>query len=397
MGAIKMFTPWDLRPTVEITAFTLTSLSTLVVAIRFYCRIWVVGRLKFYDYLTMAAVLSTWALCACNHYQLYFGAGAQFKPKHRPNMSKEQPRVNLDYALVGSAISWYAYHIGYLFTLAMVKLSILVFYLSFATRRTFRILVHICIVITVAASIAMILIVALQCPKKPLFALTAGILIDRGRVHCFDLRIVFYWQSAFNMTSDLVILVLPMPLLFRLHGMHRAKRLSLILVFSVGLLIPIASGIRFWGLYLWATSGMLARYYGGYIIFWSQVELNTAIICASAPSLQPLIKRAFHKLTGSRGAYYYYGGGQSLASPIPCPEAAELSHARRDFVSDLQRPAAVYEPKVHTIPSLQTRVVLTDLTEEEKLIRARVRAFSSPSSSIYSKPMSPARPVFATS
>lgn len=150
--------------------------------------------------------------------------------------------------MVGSAVSWYAYHIGYLFTLAMVKLSILVFYLSFATRRTFRILVHVCILITVTASIAMILLVALQCPKKPSAALTPEIIINRGKYHCMDLRVIFYWQSGFNMASDLVILVLPMPLLFRLHGMHRAKRLSLMLVFSIGLLVPIASGIRFWGL-----------------------------------------------------------------------------------------------------------------------------------------------------
>jgi hypothetical protein len=34
IGATKMFTPEDLRLTVEITAFTLTALSTLVVAIR---------------------------------------------------------------------------------------------------------------------------------------------------------------------------------------------------------------------------------------------------------------------------------------------------------------------------------------------------------------------------
>lgn len=35
MGATKMFTPYDLRPTVEITAFSLTAISTLVVAIRY--------------------------------------------------------------------------------------------------------------------------------------------------------------------------------------------------------------------------------------------------------------------------------------------------------------------------------------------------------------------------
>ncbi|OAL02125.1 hypothetical protein IQ06DRAFT_346719 [Phaeosphaeriaceae sp. SRC1lsM3a] len=396
MGAIKMFTPWDLRPTIEITAFTLTSLSTLVVAIRFYCRIWIVGRLKFYDYLTVAAVLSTWALCACNHYQLQFGSGAQGGSKASANLSKEQLQEHMRHELVGSAVSWYLYHIGYLFTLAMVKLSILVFYLSFATRRVFRILVNICIGITVASSIAMILVVALQCPKKPQFALTPGILVNRRRVHCFDLRVVFYWQSGYNIASDLVILLLPMPLLFGIQGMHRAKRLSLILVFSVGLLIPIASGIRFWGLYLWATSGLLARYYGGYIIFWSQVELNTAIICSSAPSLQPLLKRAFHRLSSSRDAYYYYGGGQNLPSPIPWPETTRLGHQRCDSISGLQHPPSVYDPKVRAETTVQSKPVVNDLTEEEKMIRARVRAFSSPSSSIYSMPISPAHPAFST-
>jgi hypothetical protein len=31
---VQMFTPYDLRPTIEITAFTLTGVSTLVVATR---------------------------------------------------------------------------------------------------------------------------------------------------------------------------------------------------------------------------------------------------------------------------------------------------------------------------------------------------------------------------
>jgi len=171
------------------------------------------------------------------------------------------------WVLFGSAASWYAYHIGYLFTLASVKLSILVFYLSFATQRTFRVLVHISIVIVASVSVAMILVVALQCPKDPMYALKPAILTNRGAGHCFDLRIVFYWQAAFNMVSDLVILILPLPLLFRLR-MHTAKRLSLLAVFWAGLLVPIASGIRFWGLNLWANSGKMARYSGGYVIFW---------------------------------------------------------------------------------------------------------------------------------
>jgi hypothetical protein len=69
------------------------------------------------------------------------------------------------------------------------------------------------------------------------------------------------------MGSDIVILLLPMPVLYSLR-MGRAKRLSVVAVFAVSLLIPIASGVRLWGLSLWANSGLHARYYGGYIIFW---------------------------------------------------------------------------------------------------------------------------------
>jgi len=183
--------------------------------------------------------------------------------------TRKERKDYMNWLLYASAASWYAYHIGYLITLASVKLSILVFYLSFATQRTFRTVVYITITIVSGYTIAMILVNALQCPKNPLYALSPGIFINRGAGHCFDLRTVFYWQAGFNMVSDLVILIMPLPLLFRLR-MHKLKRLSLMVVFAAGLLVPIASGIRIWGLYIWATSMSrgLMRYTGGYVIFW---------------------------------------------------------------------------------------------------------------------------------
>jgi len=140
-------------------------------------------------------------------------------------------------------------------------------YLGFATQRTFRRLVHISIVIVTAVTIILIFIIAFQCPKKPPVAFGAAILRDRGSIYCLDLRIILYWQAGWSIASDVVILLLPMPLLFSLR-MRTAKRLSVIAVFAVSLLIPIASAVRLCGLNLWANSGLHARYYGGYIIFW---------------------------------------------------------------------------------------------------------------------------------
>ncbi|KAF1848944.1 uncharacterized protein K460DRAFT_415403 [Cucurbitaria berberidis CBS 394.84] len=391
MGAVKMFTPYDLRPTIEITAFVLTGVSTMVVAVRCYCRVWIVGRLKLYDYIMLVALLCTWGLCACNHYQLMFGSGAQSGPKGMPK--------NL---LFGSAVSWYVYHIGYSAVMGMIKLSILVFYLSFATHRMFRILVHISITFVAAVSTLMIFILAFQCPKKPSYAFSPAILKDRGAGHCFDLRIVFYWQAGFSIGSDLVILVLPMPLLVSLR-MNTMKRISLMAVFSIGLLVPIASGVRLWGLILWANSGKLARYYGGYLIFWSQVEINTAIICASAPSLQPLVTRVFDKLArfqSPRGAYYYYGDGSNSISE---PSVAEMIRSLpRDSISLLEPPDRVYYPsKTQVQEEFQTQVVIVKRSLEEEDIRSRVRAFSNqspvhshstPPSSAFSTPSSSTGP-----
>jgi vacuolar-type H+-ATPase subunit I/STV1 len=140
-------------------------------------------------------------------------------------------------------------------------------YLGFATRRTFRRLVYISIIVIAAVSIFSIFIVAFQCPKEPSFAVSPALLQNRGAGHCFDLSIVFYWQASWSIGSDVVILLLPMPILFSLR-MRTIKRLSVIAVFAVSLLIPIASIVRLCALILWANSGLHARYYGGYIIFW---------------------------------------------------------------------------------------------------------------------------------
>jgi hypothetical protein len=140
-------------------------------------------------------------------------------------------------------------------------------YLGFATQRTFRRLVHISIVIVAAVSILSVFIFVFQCPKEPTVAFSASMFQDMSAGHCFDLRILFYWQSGWSIGSDIFILLLPMPILFSLR-MRTAKRLFVIAVFAVSLLIPIASAVRLYGLYLWANSGMDARYYGGYFIVW---------------------------------------------------------------------------------------------------------------------------------
>ncbi|KAF2110828.1 hypothetical protein BDV96DRAFT_650444 [Lophiotrema nucula] len=381
-----MFAPKDLGPTVRISAFTLTGLSTLVVAVRFYCRICVVGKLKLYDYTMSLAVLCTWGLCVVNHYQLLYGSGQH----PRPLYLKADPPWHTRELLLGSARSWYAYQIMYIADLAIIKFSILFFYLSIATERAFRWLVFACMAAVGVFTVAMIFVNAFECPRKLNAALSPAVFGDRSRYRCIDLSTLYFSQAGFNIASDLFIWIMPIPVLAKLR-MDKLKRWALLGLFAVGIIAPVASGLRLWSVYLWSKANARSRYNGGYILFWTQVELNTAIVCASAPSLQPLIKHLFGGLTRAhqRNSWYYYGGGT-------LPNASEIEAGRGSVHADLQTPRASY-PAARKVSSSEfdnDKVLVRDFNDAEEEIRVRVLHFSSNRSSAYSSqpPKSPQRP-----
>lgn len=64
----------------------------------------------------------------------------------------------------------------------------------------------------------------------------------------------------------------------------------LLLIFSVGGIAVIASIVRINALYIYQHSNGDQPYTGAWILIWSQVELNAAVISSSAPALKPLAK-----------------------------------------------------------------------------------------------------------
>ncbi|ORY08330.1 hypothetical protein BCR34DRAFT_603581 [Clohesyomyces aquaticus] len=386
-----MFAPHDLGPTAEYTAYALTGLSTIVVGVRFYCRIWVVGKLKPYDYIMLSALVCTWGMCIINHYQLLFGSG-----KTLPHGNTPPPSIHRIIEMAfGAARSWYAFQLMYLVDLALIKFSILAFYLSIATSRTFRLLVHLTAAAVLVFTIVMIFVNAFECPKHPSYALGPEI-FQREKYGCLEMTNIYYIQAGFNIFSDAAILFLPMPLLIKIKSMPRLKRYALIAVFSVGALAPIASVIRVWGVYMWATSTD-PRYYGAYVMFWTQVELNTAIISASVPSLQPLFKKLFGEFSRytRRNAYYYYGHGTVRLSNV-----TEVNTGRgRGNVSEipltgLESPRSSYRhpSRIQSNEFGNEAILIQDLGEEEE-IQNRVRYFASQRSSVHSHiPKSPQYP-----
>ena len=172
-----------------------------------------------------------------------------------------------------------------------------------------------------------------------------------------------------------------------------------LIVFGVAILVPVASGLRIWGLYVWSTSGGLSRYYGGYVLFWSQVELNTAIVCASAPSLQPLFRRIFGELSRfqrTHNAQNYYGGHRTITEIYRGQRPAAHCAAP---LSGITTPESTYLPtkRYETNDTMNDLVQVREIDEEED-IQSCVRDSSQRSSAQSQEPKSPAKPrdIFAT-
>lgn len=275
----------------------------------------------------------TWGIATVNYYQVKFGTGVHsedqvyttsfspflspfyiffFLPSERMGategltIGQPQDKSLGLLGLEGTLKSWYTYQIVYLITLCVVKFSILTFYRGISSQRSFRITIYTLMGIIGAFTTAMVFVNAFECPN-PSDAWSTEILFQ-GKGSCRDLHPIYYSQAGFNILSDIVILLLPMPVLYNLQ-MRRNKRIALIAIFSIGSIAVIASAVRVYALTIWSAPHADVPYAGANILIWSQIEINTAIISASIPSLKPLFKQVFELTTaGSRTRQSLYYG-----------------------------------------------------------------------------------------
>ncbi|KAL1958781.1 hypothetical protein VTO42DRAFT_3900 [Malbranchea cinnamomea] len=338
--------PPDLRSTVLITAFTLVSVSTVVVAVRFYCRRFLVHAVKIYDYLMLLALCVTWTMAVINYYQTKFGTGLQ--------MSEQSQDLE---TLKGTLRLWYTYQIIYLLDLGAVKFSILTFYRVISSQLAYRIAIYAVMAFVGAFTISMTFVNVFEC-GKPSNAWAPDFIFQIGG-SCLDLTKIYYIQAAFNILSDIVILLLPMPVLYTLH-MRLQKRIALIALFSVGTLAIIASTLRVYALSLWSDPDADKPYASAHILFWSQIEVNTAIICASVPSLKPLFQGVFGGSTAPRGESPRSRSNNDQSPKNTSPPRQKLSYGDEEqaFASPelLSRSLDGNHPRATELPDFSTSV-----------------------------------------
>ncbi|KAH0011467.1 hypothetical protein KCU78_g10014, partial [Aureobasidium melanogenum] len=113
----------------------------------------------------------------------------------------------------------------------------------------------------------------------------------------------FSWwlaQSLLNTISDIIILILPMPLVKNLLQIPARQKFGLCLVFSLGGFVVIVTIMR---ITTFKTGGLGddTTYDGAVTLCWTIVETNIAIICACLPLLRPFIARMIPGFCGGSG------------------------------------------------------------------------------------------------
>lgn len=109
------------------------------------------------------------------------------------------------------------------------------------------------------------------------------------KYHCTNTKFLNPVSGALSVFSDFYSVILPVGML-RHFETDRRKKLALNAVFSLGLLVVAAGSVRTYYLARLGT-GYDITWIGFNVYIWSDLEVQLAIICASAPVLRVLFRR----------------------------------------------------------------------------------------------------------
>ncbi|KAH9906431.1 hypothetical protein F4778DRAFT_648835 [Xylariomycetidae sp. FL2044] len=293
---------------IYIPCFIFLIVAPLVVGLRIGSRMRKASKLGPDDYMILVSLAFAIASDVIMIIGCQYGYG-----RHEHSLSRDQIR--------DAYKSFFLCQITYKTSINITKMSILLLYLRiFGAIRWFRWTTSILLACIASYCIAIALVTIFQC--TPISAaydhLVQGKCINNARF--------WFANAAFSIITDVIILVLPMPLVYKLQ-VTRVQKVALTMVFALGIFVVITACLRTSTLDIQATSP--DRLYDVSSTMWTIIEMNVAIVCACLPQIRPLIAKLFPKLLP---AHYHSGGA---------PEKGPYLHghpARHSQPDDGRRP-----------------------------------------------------------
>ncbi|PGH29743.1 hypothetical protein GX50_07497 [[Emmonsia] crescens] len=200
---------------------------------------------------------------------------------------------------------------------AGMKISIILFYLRIFPPSRVHIVCDALIIFILCYSIASIFVIIFMCQPIAKFW---DVRITHG--HCVNRAAAYYANAGLSIATDIMTLVIPMPLIRRLKIPLRQK---IIIAFFLGMgaFVCIISVIRLFSIYRLFTQPD-STWHANTATIWSILEIYIGIILGSAPTLRPLFIRFF---PSRRQLHGVSSGGSSASS----------SYSWLRWLSNLQR------------------------------------------------------------
>jgi hypothetical protein len=279
----------DRGPAVFIVTTTTLVLASIFVIARGVSRLGIVHKTSWDDYMIVVA----WVFAFFLSFTIDLGArnglgrhDANIDPNDKPTLRRCE----------------FVFSVLYNPALMATKTSILIFYLRLArnAQKILRLASWAVLVIVNLAGTILTIMNIFQC--KPTEASWDPNAVAQ---QCIPLLTEFICSAPINITTDLAILALPIPVLTGMRLPRRQKTI-LIITFALGVFVAIVDVVRIYYLQQaitlnsTSTTNDASAIYGdnpefswnaSMSLMWSAVEVNIGITCACIPTLKPLIIR----------------------------------------------------------------------------------------------------------
>lgn len=266
-----------------------------IVALRIWSRLDRRQRIGIDDWAAVASTALTlvtcaFAICCCIH-----GMGT-----HLVHLTREQKLQVFKY--------FYLMQVSYKFAINMSKASILLLYIRlFGTADWFR---YLCLgMLGCVGTYCIVSVIATIFQCTPVIRA-----IDKSIPGtCIDLARFWFANAGFAISTDIIILLLPVPLVCKLK-ISRQQKLALIAIFAVGIFVVITSCLRLTTLDVYAKTPDMT--YDVVNVMWTIIEPGTAVVCANLPALRPLLARIIPAVRSRISAKGKYGNSSTAPSGI---------------------------------------------------------------------------------
>ncbi|KAG6003994.1 hypothetical protein E4U21_001536 [Claviceps maximensis] len=186
----------------------------------------------------------------------------------------------------------------YLAEMAIIKLSLSLFYLAiFPGKKIRRLLIGTCI-LNVLYGMAFVLAGIFAC--TPVSRYWTQYVEKDSTGHCIDLNLFAWLHGGFNIVLDVWMIAIPLSQV-KSFQMHWKKKCGVIIMFLMGTFVTVVTVLRLQSI-IYFSKTTNPTWDNWIISWWSTIEANVGGICTCLPTLRLMLVRVAPRIFSTNGS-----------------------------------------------------------------------------------------------